>query len=132
MLGPLRLAPFDKLKASENRQILVETSTQIPTPSVSPAKLRERGSSSDLPRPLIGTSSEKKSSQFQKSQTLPSSEKNPEKHKEAAIKKEVECDDEIILIDSDLSGNNFLIPSPIIMSNFLVLMQNNVLSMYGI
>lgn len=87
----------------------METSTQIPTPSVSPAKLRERGSSSDLPRPLIGTSSEKKSSQFQKSQSLPSSEKNPEKHKEAVIKKEVDWDDEIILIDSDLSGNNFLI-----------------------
>ena len=104
----------------------METSTQIPTPSVSPAKLRERGSSSDLPRPLIGTSSEKKSSQFQKSQSLPSSEKNPEKHKEAVVKKEVECNDEIILIDSDLSGNNF--------SDFLksIHYQNNVLVVYMI
>ena len=102
-----------------------DSSPQVPTCSDGPALVRGRGS-------LFGTSSEKKSSQFQKSQSLPSSEKNPEKHKEAVIKKEVDCDDEIILIDSDLSGNNFLIPSPIIMSNFLVLMQNNVLSMYGI
>ena len=88
----------------------METSPQVPTSSDGPTKVRSgRGSSSDLPRPLIGTSSEKKSSQFQKSQSLPSSEKNPEKHKEAVIKKEVDCDDEIILIDSDLSGNNFLI-----------------------
>ena len=88
----------------------METSPQVPTCSDGPAKVRGRGSSSDLPRPLIGTSSEKKSSQLQKSKTLPSSEKNPEKHKEAAIKKEVEFDDEIILIDSDLSGNNFFLP----------------------
>ena len=87
----------------------METSPQVPTSSDGPANIRGRGSSSDLPRPLIGTSFEKKSSQFQKSQTLPSSEKNHEKHKEAAIKNEVECDDEIILIDSDLSGNNFSI-----------------------
>ena len=89
----------------------METSPQVPTSSDGPTKLRSgRGSSSDLPRPLIRTSSEKKSSQFQKSQTLPSTEKNPEKHKEAAIKNEVECDDEIILIDSDLSGNIFFLP----------------------
>ena len=87
----------------------METSPQVPKCSDGPAKVRGRGSSSDLPRPLIGTSSEKKSSQLQKSKTLPSSEKNPEKHKEAAIKK-VEFDDEIILIDSDLSGNNFFLP----------------------
>ena len=87
----------------------METSPQLPTSSDGPANIRGRGLSSDLPRPLIGTSFEKKSSQFQKSRTLPSSEKNPEKHKEAVIKKEVDWDDEIILIDSDLSGNNFLI-----------------------
>ena len=96
-----------------------DSSPQVPTCSDGPALVRGRGS-------LFGTSSEKKSSQFQKSQTLPSSEKNPEKHKEAVVKKEVECNDEIILIDSDLSGNNF--------SDFLksIHYQNNVLVVYMI
>ena len=96
-----------------------DSSPQVPTCSDGPALVRGRGS-------LFGTSSEKKSSQFQKSQTLPSSEKNPEKHKEDVVKKEVECNDEIILIDSDLSGNNF--------SDFLksIHYQNNVLVVYMI
>ena len=87
----------------------METSSHVPTSSDGPSKVRSgRGSTSDMPRPLVGNSSETNPSQFQKSQTLPSSEKNPEKHKEAAIKKEDDCDDdEIILIDSDLSGNSF-------------------------
>ena len=68
--GPLRLASFDKLKASE------------------PAEASGRGSGFGLPHPLRTSD-------------------NAQHNKEAAIKKETEDDDEIILLDSDLSGNYF-------------------------
>ena len=68
--GPLRLASFDKLKASE------------------PVEASRSGSGFGLPHPLRTSD-------------------NAQHNKEAAIKKETEDDDEIILLDSDLSGNYF-------------------------